>query len=176
MWTATSEDATVKEIRSERAREAQGRRAGFVSQAIGAGLDAAAIFALDFVVLVTFGFLRFLVTDKPYEFPQPGPFLNFVILFVIGVSLLWSAWAGSGRAPGMAVLGLRVVGRDGRRLSSRRAFWRAVLGVATLGLGVLWVLVSKKNTSLYDIVCGSAVIYEWRASMPTGLPDSRQNQ
>ncbi|HEY3672868.1 MAG TPA: RDD family protein [Acidimicrobiia bacterium] len=166
----------MKEIRSERSREAQGQRAGFVSQAIGAGLDAAAIFALDFAALAVFGFLRFLLTDKSYAFPQPGPFLNFVILFVIGVALLWTAWSGSGRAPGMAVLGLRVVGRDGRRLSSRRAFWRAVLGVLTLGLGVLWVLVSKKNKSLYDIVCGSAVVYDWRASLPTGLPDSRQNQ
>ena len=162
----------MKEIRSERSREAQGRRAGFASQAIGAGLDAVAIFALDFAVLAAFGFLRFLVTDKSYEFPQPGPVLNFVILFVVGVTLLWSAWSGSGRAPGMAVLGLRVVARDGRRLSSARAFWRAVLAVATLGLGVLWVLVSKRNKSLYDMVCGSAVIYEWRAS----LAESRQNQ
>jgi uncharacterized RDD family membrane protein YckC len=166
----------MKEIRSERSREAQGQRAGVVSQAIGAGLDAVVIFALDFAVLLTFGFLRFLVTDKPYEFPQPGPFLNVVILFVVGVLLLWTAWAGSGRAPGMAVLGLRVVGKDRRPLSSGRAFWRAVLGVGTLGLGVLWVLVSKKNKSIYDIVCGSAVVYEWRPGLPTSLPDSRQNQ
>jgi uncharacterized RDD family membrane protein YckC len=41
-----------------------------------------------------------------------------------------------------------------------------------LGLGVLWVLVSRKNKSLYDLICGSAVIYDWRAS----LPDSRQNR
>jgi uncharacterized RDD family membrane protein YckC len=91
---------------------------------------------------------------------------------VIGVALLSSAWSGSGRAPGMAVLGLRVVGRDGERLSSRRAFWRAVLAVVTLGLGVLWVLVSKRNKSIYDIVCGSAVVYAWRPS----LSESRQNQ
>jgi len=146
-------------------------RAGFVSQAIGAGLDAATIIALDFVFLVAFGFLRFLVTDKSYSFPQPGPVLNVIIVFVIGVALLSSSWSGSGRAPGMAILGLRVVGRDGRRLSSRRAFWRAVLGVATLGLGVLWVLVSRQNKSLYDLVCGSAVVYEWRAN----LPETRQN-
>jgi uncharacterized RDD family membrane protein YckC len=162
----------VKAIRNERAREAQGHRAGFVSQALGAALDAATIFALDFALLVTYGFLRFLLTDKAYEFPQPGPVLNFVLVFVVGVALLWSSWSGSGRAPGMAVLGLRVVGRDGGRLSSRRAFWRAVLGVLTLGLGVVFVLFSKRNKSLYDMVCGSAVVYEWRAR----LPESRQNQ
>jgi len=162
----------VKEIRNERSRTAQGRRAGFVSQAIGAALDAAVIFALDFVALATFGFLRFLVSSDDYQMPQPGPLLNAVIVIAIGVALLWSAWSGSGRAPGMAVLGLRVVGRDGRPLSSRRAFWRAVLGVTTLGVGVVWVLVSRKNKSLYDLVCGSAVIYEWRP----GLPESRQNQ
>jgi uncharacterized RDD family membrane protein YckC len=162
----------MKEIRSERARDAQRQRAGFVSQALGAGLDAAAIFVLDFAVLAVFGFVRFLLTDKSYAMPQPGPFGNAALVFVIGVTLLWSAWSGSGRAPGMAILGLRVVGRDGQRLSSRRAFWRAVLAVLTLGLGVAWVLVSKKNKSLYDIVCGSAVVYEWRPS----LPETRQNR
>ncbi len=162
----------MKEIRSERSRAVQGQRAGFVSQALGAGLDAVAIFALDFAVLAAFGFIRFLVTGHDYAMPQPGPVLNAVIVFTIGVALLWSAWSGSGRAPGMAVLGLRVVSRDGRRLSSARAFWRAVLGVLTVGLGVLWVLVSKKNKSLYDLVCGSAVVYEWRP----GLPESRQNR
>jgi uncharacterized RDD family membrane protein YckC len=162
----------MKEIRSERAQAAQGRRAGFVSQALGAALDAAAIFVIDFAVLAVFGFVRFLLTDKAYEMPQPGPSGNATLVFVIGVVLLWSAWSGSGRAPGMAVLGLRVVGSDGRRLSSGRAFWRAVLGVLTLGLGLLWVLVSRKNKSLYDLICGSAVVYAWRAS----LPESRQNQ
>ena len=38
---------------------------------------------------------------------------------------------------GMALVGLRVVSADGEaRCRRRRAFWRAVLGVATLGLGV----------------------------------------
>jgi uncharacterized RDD family membrane protein YckC len=162
----------VKEIRHERARTAQGQRAGFVSQALGAVLDAAVIIALDFVVLAAFGFVRFLVTGDDYAMPQPGPVLGLLLLVAIGVALLWSAWSGSGRAPGMAVLGLRVVTRDGRRLSSRRAFWRAVLAATTVGLGVLWVLVSKRNKSLYDLICGSAVIYEWRP----GLPESRQNR
>lgn len=162
----------MKEIRNERSRLAQGQRAGFVSQALGTALDAATVFALDFVVLAAFGFVRFLVTGDDYAMPQPGPVLNAVIVVAIGVALLWAAWSGSGRAPGMAVLGLRVVGGDGGPLSSGRAFWRAVLGVATLGLGILWVLVSRCNKSLYDLICGSAVVYEWRP----GLPESRRNR
>jgi uncharacterized RDD family membrane protein YckC len=162
----------MKEIRNERAREMQGHRAGFVSQALGAALDAVTIFAIDFAILAAFGFVRFLLTNKSYAFPQPGPALNFVIVVVTGVALLWSSWSGSGRAPGMAILGLRVVASDGGRLPSRRAFWRAVIGVLTLGLGIVVVLFSKRNKSVYDMICGSAVVYEWRAR----LPETRQNQ
>jgi uncharacterized RDD family membrane protein YckC len=160
------------EIKNERSRVVQGRRAGFVSQAAGALLDAGAVLAIYFGVLIAFGFLRFLVTDDNFTMPQPGPFLNFDLLFVVGVILLWSSWSGSGRAPGMAVVGLRVVGTDGERLSSRRAFWRAVISTLTLGLGVVVVLFSKRNKSLYDMICGSAVVYAWRPR----LPESRQNQ
>ena len=47
-----------------------------------------------------------------------------------------------------------------------------MLGVATLGLGLIVVLFSKRNKSLYDMVCGSAVVYAWRP----GLAETRQNQ
>jgi len=162
----------VKVSRHEHARDVQGRRAGFVSQAVGVVLDAGVIFLIDAAALAVFGFVRFLLTNRDFEMPQAGPVGNLVLVFVIGVAVLSSAWSGSGRAPGMALLGLRVVGRDGERLSSRRAFWRAVLAVPTLGLGVLWVLVSRKNKSIYDIVCGSAVVYAWRPA----LPETRQNR
>jgi uncharacterized RDD family membrane protein YckC len=160
------------EIKNQRSRGVQGQRAGFVSQAVGAAFDAAAVLALYFAVLIAFGFLRFLVTDDPFKMPQPGPFVNFDLLFVIGVLVLWTSWSGSGRAPGMAVIGLRVVSDGGERLSSARAFWRAVLSTLTLGIGVVAVLFSKQNRSLYDMVCGSAVVYAWRPR----LPESRQNQ
>jgi uncharacterized RDD family membrane protein YckC len=159
------------EIRNERSRDAQGQRAGFVSQALGTGLDAVVIFAIDFAVLGVVAFLRFLLGNDDFEIPQAGPGGNAALVVVIGVFLLWSSWSGSGRAPGMAVMGLRVVGSDGAPLSSRPAFWRAVLAVLTLGLGVIAVAFSKRNRSLYDMVCGSAVVYAWRA-----LPESRQNR
>jgi uncharacterized RDD family membrane protein YckC len=159
------------EIRNERSRDAQGQRAGFVSQALGTAADAIVIFAIDFGALIVAGFVRFLVNGDDFNVPQPGPGGNAALVVVIGVLLLWSRWSGSGRAPGMAAMGLRVVRDDGDRLSSRRAFWRAVLAVLTLGLGVILVAFSKRNRSLYDMLCGSSVVYSWRA-----LPESRQNQ
>jgi uncharacterized RDD family membrane protein YckC len=160
------------EIRSERARLAQGERAGFVSQALAAVLDAVVILAIDYGVLFLFALVRMLVTGDKLRVPDPAPGSNAIIVFVIGVLLLSAAWSGSGRAPGMAIVGLRVVGKDGGPLSPGRAFWRALLAVPTLGLGVLWVLVSKRNKSLYDMLCGSAVVYAWRPA----LSESRQNQ
>jgi uncharacterized RDD family membrane protein YckC len=37
------------------------------------------------------------------------------------------------------------------------------------------VLFSKRNKSLYDMICGSSVVYAWRPALPP-LQDSRQNQ
>jgi uncharacterized RDD family membrane protein YckC len=157
----------VKEIKNERSRNAQGTRAGFLSQAIAALLDAGWILLEYVALLLLFSLVRGLFTSSKFEFARPDVWFNLVALFVIGVATLEAAWTGSGRAPGMAVLGLRVVAADGSRLSSRRAFWRAVLGCATLGLLTLTVLFSRTNRSWYDKWCGSSVIYEWR---PSGSP------
>jgi uncharacterized RDD family membrane protein YckC len=162
----------MSEIRNRRSYAVQGQRAGFVSQVAAGVLDAVSIIVVDFAVLVLYGVVRYLVSGDKFHIPQPGPSGNVVVYFVIGVAILSSSWSGSGRAPGMAIIGLRVVDPQGRQLSPRRAFWRAVLAVATLGLGLVFVLVSKRNRSFYDWACGSSVVYSWRP----GLPESRQNQ
>jgi len=162
----------VKEIKNERSREAQGRRAGFVSQAIAVVLDAGWILLEYFVVLVIVAVLRGLFTSASFHLPKPATWVSVVALFVIGVATLQAAWSGAGRTPGMGMIGLRVVAADGTRLGSRRAFWRAVLMVGTLGLLVVTSLFSRTNRSLYDKWCGSSVIYEWRPATPSSSPSS----
>ena len=152
----------MKEIKNERSREAQGRRAGVVSQVLALVLDAGWILAEYVVLLAMFSVLRGLFTSASFQLAKPDTWVSVVLLFVIGVATLDSAWSGAGRAPGMGLLGLRVVAVDGTRLGSRRAFWRAVLVVGTLGLLVVTALFSRTNRSLYDKWCGSSVIYEWR--------------
>jgi uncharacterized RDD family membrane protein YckC len=61
---------------------------------------------------------------------------------------------------GKQLAGLRVVDRNGQRLSLRRSFARAVLYVL-FPAGLLWVLASRRNASLQDLVVGTAVLYDW---------------
>ena len=134
-------------------------------------LDILSAVVVYFAVLLVYGAVRFVLTDSPFEMPQPGTAVNVILLLAFGWFVLAGAWSTSGRAPGMAFVGLRVVNPDGDLLRRSQARLRAVLVVLTLGLGVVTVLFSRRNKSLYDMVCGSAVVYAWRA-----LPESRQNQ
>jgi uncharacterized RDD family membrane protein YckC len=53
-----------------------------------------------------------------------------------------------------------VVDSAGRRLSLPRSLARAVLYVL-FPAGLLWVLASRRNASLQDLVLGTAVVYDW---------------
>jgi uncharacterized RDD family membrane protein YckC len=50
-----------------------------------------------------------------------------------------------------------VVDRGGQRLSLWRSFARAVLYVL-LPAGLLWILASRRNASLQDLIVGTAVV------------------
>jgi uncharacterized RDD family membrane protein YckC len=155
-----------EEIRHESARDAQGKRAGFASQTVAMVFDLLSVVVAYEAVLVVYGALHFVVTDSPWSMPQPGTWVNIVLVFALGWFLLAGAWSTSGRAPGMAFVGLRVVGADGHPLQRGKSRLRAILVVFTLGLGVVTVLFSRRNQSLYDMICGSAVVYAWRPSLP----------
>jgi uncharacterized RDD family membrane protein YckC len=53
-----------------------------------------------------------------------------------------------------------VVDRVGRRLSVVRSLARAVLYVL-FPAGLLWVVASRRNASVQDLVVGTAVVYDW---------------
>jgi uncharacterized RDD family membrane protein YckC len=160
-----------EQIRQQRSRDAQGERAGFASQAVAMALDILSAVVFYFAVLAVYGAVHFVVTDSGFEMPQPGKLVNTLLVLAFGWFVLAGAWSSSGRAPGMALVGLRVVSDDGGLLLRGKSRLRAVLVILTLGLGVVTVLFSRRNKSLYDMLCGSAVVYAWRA-----LPESRQNQ
>ena len=91
---------------------------------------------------------------------------RFLVPTLIFAALAAAVYSGlsvalMGATPGKMLLRLKVVGRDGRQPSPRRAAARAalsVLSVALLGLGCLLALFSRSGRALHDFLCGTYVV------------------
>jgi len=111
----------------------------------------------------------------PWEVSRNGSW-PWVAAFVLwGFFYFWSSMAIAGKTLGMALVGLRVVARDGSVMKPRQAFLRTLvmpLSVLALGIGALWILVDPERRALHDIIAGTVVVYDWgdrTAEMPAPL-------
>ena len=138
-------------------------RAGFFSRVVAAVVDVLIVFVLLLLALGGYAVVNYLFTDGPLEYPDPGVVWNSVTFSVLLVTVLTLAWSGSGRTLGNAAVGLRVLTESGKRPTWRRALLRAVVVVYVPVICMLWILVSRKNAGLHDLVCRTAVIYDWGA-------------
>lgn len=150
----------TQQTRRSEAVAVRGHRAGFASRVAAAAIDLATITLLHLACLLFAGLVRYLVVGPPFGLPAPPQWLAAVAGGGIAVAYLASCWAIDGRTVGMQVLGLRLVGRSGRPPRPAAALLRAVLCLV-FPAGLLWILVSRRNASLQDLVLGSAVIYDW---------------
>lgn len=154
-----------------------GRYAGPLTRLLANAGDVAAAFGLFTLLSAALGYLATIllgVEFSPAE--QSGP-QWFVPLAVVGLLYTWLSVAVAGRTPAMAVLGVRVVARDGHPLSSRRALVRTLvlpLSALPFGAGFLGLFLGRERRGLHDVVAGSTVVYDWGdrpASLPTPLGD-----
>jgi uncharacterized RDD family membrane protein YckC len=151
-------------IRNPQARTLQGTRAGIVSRAMADGTDYLIVFAIYFGILIAFGVADYLLTGDKLKIPDPPVAVTIVVPWLILVGYLTAGWGSTGRTIGKSVMGLRVVTRKGLRLPTRRAFFRALL-CATIPWVLLWVVISRKNIGLHDILFRSAVVYDWEVGV-----------
>jgi uncharacterized RDD family membrane protein YckC len=138
---------------------AHGRPAGFITRATANAVDVALVsfvLALGYAMVAGFRFLL-----APTSFRLVAPEFAWVVVGVgIALALYWTVtWAGPGRTYGDQLMGLRVVGPRGARLHLLHAGARAVLCVLFLP-GLFWVLVSRHDRSVQDIVLRTAVVYD----------------
>jgi uncharacterized RDD family membrane protein YckC len=138
-------------------------RAGFFSRVVAATIDVLIVFVLLLLALGGYAVIAYLFTDDPLEYPDPGVVWNSVVFSALLVTVLTLAWSSSGRTLGNATVGLRVLTESGGRLSWRRALLRGVIVVYVPLISMVWILVSRKNAGLHDLVCRTAVVYDWRA-------------
>ena len=145
---------TTPEVRAR-----QGRRAGIASRLAAAAVDVVVVILLEIGLLIIAAGIRALFTGR-LEIELSDGEIRGPVAVIILLAYLAYGWGLNGRTVGMVAMGLRAVGRNGSDLSPWRGFWRAVLYLIFLP-GILWVLVSKRNASVQDLLLGTAVVYDW---------------
>jgi uncharacterized RDD family membrane protein YckC len=140
----------------------QGTRAGFVSRVAAAAIDVILVFLVFLLALAVFSVVKYLLTDEPLELPDPGTVWSSAAMLVLLVVVLTAAWSGPGRTIGNLAVGLRVVTEKGENPRWFRALVRALVVVSLPVLSMAWILVSKKNAGLHDLVARTTVVYDWR--------------
>lgn len=154
-----------------------GRYAGPLTRVVAKAGDLAAGFGLFTLLSAGLGYLAVILFGATFDPAQQSGIQWFLPLAVVLFLYEWLSIAIAGRTPAMAILGLRVVARDGRPLATSHAFVRTlVLPVSALpfGAGFLGLVLGRERRALHDVAAGSAVVYDWGdrpASLPTPLGD-----
>ena len=113
-----------------------------------------------YVIAVTTGYEPRLADDRDVAS------LGLVVWWLV---YFGGSWAVTGRTLGMALLGVRVTGDDGSRVSARAAFVRAAtfpLSVALFGLGFLGILFDRRRRALHDLFARTTVVYTTPPPVP----------
>ena len=154
----------MKNVLPADARHFQGQRAGFVSRLLADGIDLVVVIGLTVGLALGWSFLTSL-GDKQLSGSLPDASVTFVILQVISLIYLWLGWSTTGRSIGKEVMGLRVVNHRGNVMRGGPAFLRSAFYVL-FPLELLWSIVSRRNSSVQDIVLRTSVIHDWSVKTP----------
>ncbi len=142
------------------AREFQGHRAGIVTRVLAVGVDSGVVLGVMLATWLGWAALRFLLNPKTFTFPAPPLGVVLIDGYLVATIYLTIAWATTGRTYGGQLLGLRVVNFRGKRMSWPGSFVRAGFCVLfPIGLG--WILLSRGNRSVQDVVLRTSVVYDW---------------
>jgi uncharacterized RDD family membrane protein YckC len=142
----------------------EGHYAGVASRTAAYVVDGTLSFVLFTAGVAALNYIVNLVFEgDPWDDASP---LWAVALAVWTFSYYWYCWGMAGKTPGAALLGIRVVRRDGSNLGFRRAFVRTLvfpISLAMFGLGMLGAVFGRERRTWHDIAAGSTVVYDWDA-------------
>ncbi|HSS68925.1 MAG TPA: RDD family protein [Nocardioidaceae bacterium] len=154
-----------EESRRREARDFQGQPAGVVSRTVAAFVDGIMVIGIVVAGWLGWSGVAFIAHPRNYELPSPAPLLATGVYLAVAFVYLTFGWSTSGRTLGSQVMGLRVVGRRGRRLPWARAAARAAICVV-FPAGLFWSAVSASHDALQDILIRTRVIYDWTHRTP----------
>ncbi len=109
------------------ARPYQGHAAGVVTRVVANTIDAAIVAVMVGSIYLGLVVFTFLLDPRTFVWPSGHLLASLTTALVLAVLYLFVSWWLFGRSYGDQVMGLRVVGRRGRRLGPLRSLLRAAL-------------------------------------------------
>ncbi len=152
--------------------QVSGHYAGPVTRLLAFIADAAIVFIAFSLAAAGLALaVRIVTSDRLQLALDAGVW--WVVSFVIWAFLYVAVGLGlAGRTPGKAIVGLRVVDREGEPLTPRQAIVRTMafpLSFLLFGAGFLGILLGRERRALHDVIAGSAVVYDW-GDRPAEIP------
>lgn len=136
-----------------------GTRAGFITRSLANVVDLVVVVLLVAVGYAAVAATQFLLGPATFRFPAPAP--GAVLLVGLGVQAVYFTitWAVIRGTYGDRMLTLRVGDHRGARLGWGRCAARAVL-CTIFPVGLVWVLFSRGNSSVQDVLLRTSVSYD----------------
>jgi uncharacterized RDD family membrane protein YckC len=154
-----------RQVRLDRIHALQGIRAGFVSRFLAYVIDIVLLVFFGFLISCFIGLMRWIFTSSGFSLDRPHAWAWLIGSFLFSTLYFAYLWAVTGRSLGEQFFGLRTVRADGSRVHGWRALLRGALYVV-FPVGLLWIVVSKRNAAVQDLICDTAVVYDWSYHPP----------
>lgn len=148
-----------------------GYYAGPLSRLLAYLIDSFVVFTgAGLITTIIIGSIN-VVLEADLQWDWRAGVLGFVAFSIWFFLYFWVGVAISGRTPGMSVLGIKVVEREGPPVRPSHAAIRALvmpISIATV-VGVLGIVFDAKQRALHDVAAKTAVVYDW-GDRPAELP------
>jgi uncharacterized RDD family membrane protein YckC len=96
---------------------------------------------------------------------------SFAFTFLVNMVYCVVLWNIAGKTIGKAVMGVRVIGPKGTRVTIGRGIRRYIgywISAIPLFLGYFWVLINDHRHAWHDMLAGTSVIYDYEAQYVEG--------
>ena len=151
-----------------------GHYAGFASRAIALIIDYLIILLLLYIIVWFINSVPDMFNTQSINLRWLNSLVILISSTIFTIAFIWGYfsifWFLTGQTLGNAVMGIRVIRTNGRRIGFLRSLVRLIgyiLAFIPLGLGFLWVLGDDRRQGWHDKLSGTYVIYAW---------DSRPNE
>jgi uncharacterized RDD family membrane protein YckC len=157
----------------------KGHYAGFITRLIAFVIDILIVSVSIGVMLSTFSLILNFFNIELEGISNLSVVIRNLAIFVTGFGFTFFVnfiyvtffWIVVGKTIGKAVMGLRVIGPRGSRMTIGRSFRRYLgywISAFPLFLGYFWVLVNDERRAWHDIIAGTSVIYDHEAQYTEG--------